>query len=446
VNTQLWIDLDLRNTIDGIAERGGDVSALRSRHDALAASVSEHERHQSREWQELCEDIMTADAGIDTGEPSTLEEIQASRPARRVDRYPGAVSDLEERIAGGWKGRVAGCVLGKPVECLMREKNSRAKLRELLEASGEYPIRDFISRSTMAPYWLTRKHPEWFQANCRSLRGEMRYAARDDDLDYTVLALRTVEELGRDFGPDQVIDRWLHLLPYGLTYTAERVAYRNRVLGMHYPETATFRNPYREWIGAQIRADLYGYICPGAPEEAARLAWQDAACSHTANGIYGAMWVAAAIAAAFHENEVETVILRGLEQVPARSRFAEHVLRTLDAAKANGDDFEATFDDIQARLGRYDCVHTINNASAVAAALVHGAGDYGRTICTAVMGGLDTDCNGATAGSIGGVMVGQDAIADQWVAPFNDELHTAIQGCHVMRISELIERTMALVE
>ncbi len=31
------------------------------------------------------------------------------------------------------------------------------------------------------------------------------------------------------------------------------------------PETALIRNPYREWIGAQIRADLWGWVSPAQP-------------------------------------------------------------------------------------------------------------------------------------------------------------------------------------
>lgn len=44
---------------------------------------------------------------------------------------------------------------------------------------------------------------------------------------------------------------------------AERAAYRSLVEGRVPPETATYRNPCREWIGAQIRADAWGNADPG---------------------------------------------------------------------------------------------------------------------------------------------------------------------------------------
>jgi ADP-ribosylglycohydrolase len=205
-------------------------------------------------------------------------------------------------------------------------------------------------------------------------------------------------------------------------------------------------NPYCEWIGAQIRADPYGYVFPGEPAKAARLAWNDAAASHVKNGIYGAMWVAACIAAAYVEDDPERIIMRGLEQVPSSCRLREHVTRTVEVAKRNGDDYEKTFSDIDQHLGHYHCVHTVNNACIVVAGLIHGGRDFGRCISIAVMGGLDTDCNGATAGSIAGTMLGTKEIPGRWRDVFNDTLHTSVVGEGVLRISALARETVELAQ
>ena len=80
--------------------------------------------------------------------------------------------------------------------------------------------------------------------------------------------------------------------------------------GSKPPLTATYDNPYQEWIGALIRADIYGWTCPGAPRRAASLARRDAVLSHTGNGVYGAMWAAALVSAAFTAPSVRHAVRR----------------------------------------------------------------------------------------------------------------------------------------
>ena len=88
-------------------------------------------------------------------------------------------------------------------------------------------------------------------------------------------------------------------------------------------------------------------------------------------------------------------------------------------------------------------MHTINNAAVVAAALLWGEGDFTRTIGLAVQGGWDTDCNGATAGSVFGAMHGAEAIPRRWTEPLGDRVRSALFGFDGARISELARRTAA---
>ena len=127
-------------------------------------------------------------------------------------------------------------------------------------------------------------------------------------------------------GPADVGAAWLALLPYAQTFTAERAAYRNLVCGLVPPLTATVDNPYREWIGAQIRGDLWGYVCSGDPRAAARLAFADASLSHTANGIYGEMWVAALVAVAATTTDMAATLRASLEHVPPGEEDVEYLL------------------------------------------------------------------------------------------------------------------------
>jgi len=276
-------------------------------------------------------------------------------------------------------------------------------------------------------------------------RGRIHYMARDDDLDYTILGLHILESYGLDFTSRNVAETWLNRLPYQLAYTAERVAYRNLVNNLWPPQSARHHNPYREWIGAQIRADAWGYAVPGWPEKAAEFAFRDAAISHVKNGIYGEMFVAAMLAAAFVASDVEEVIRIGLSEIPRNCRLTEAIQDTVEWSKELSD-WEQIWTRINEKYGHYSFVHTINNAALVVMALMFAQRDYEKSIVVAVRGGWDTDCNGATAGSVCGMMLGADALPEKWVGVLNDRLLSAVAGFNECKISELAKRSYEIAK
>jgi ADP-ribosylglycohydrolase len=374
-------------------------------------------------------------AGWEYEEPSALDDIIAAAPeAPAVVAAPGG-DELSDRVLAAWLGRCAGCNLGKPVE---GHGWNRAKLREYLAEAKAYPLADYIPVLDPMPGRFTL-HPSWPAAT----RGRIDAMARDDDLDYTMLGLKILEKYGPGYTSSDVGSEWVRGMPYEAVYTAERVAYRNLVTGLVPPETARYRNPYREWIGAMIRADIFGYVSPGDPTGAARLAYQDAALSHTANGIYGEMWAAALIAASFTSSDAREAIEQAMLVVPARSRLSSSLRATIDSRDA-GQSWDQAMDSMQRRLDGYHWVHTINNAEVVTAALLWGDGDFSRTIGLAVEAALDTDCDGATAGSVFGALHGTRAIPAHWTEPLHDTIHSALLGFDGAAITSLARRTTDL--
>ncbi|MDP6507674.1 MAG: ADP-ribosylglycohydrolase family protein, partial [Chloroflexota bacterium] len=231
--------------------------------------------------------------------------------------------------------------------------------------------------------------------------------------------------------------------PFHQVFTAERAAYKNLVDGVLPPLTATTRNPYREWIGAQIRADVFGYVCAGDPEAAALLSYEDAALSHVKNGIYGEMFAAAMVAAAFGVDEPEAALRAGMAQIPERSRLYEALGNTIAWSKDH-DDWHDALALVMSHYGEYHWVHTINNACMVALGLMYGRGDFGKSISIAVECGLDTDCNGATVGSVLGAMHGAGQLPGEWIDPLNDRVRSMVAGFDNSRIGDLAQRTLWL--
>lgn len=372
-------------------------------------------------------------------EPDELPAILEKRPKERPFMPAVKPDELPDRILGAWQGRIAGCLLGKPVEGFRRDR-----LLPLLRETNNYPMERYIARGDMTDELVERLSIDPNGCWADTLDG---HSPADDDTNYTVLALKLVEAYGRDFRPNDVLEGWLRWLPMLSACTAERVAYRNAAAGMTAPETARHDNPYREWIGAQIRGDFYGYLNPGRPEEAAAMAWRDASISHVKNGIYGEMYAAALIAAAAVCTDMETIIQAGVAQIPRNCRLRRGIEQVLGWYK-EGVDSDAILERIH---GEYDenqmhhWCHTIPNAMIVTAALLCGGGDFGKSICLAVQAAFDTDCNGATVGSVLGMFGGAKRIEAHWTAPFRDGLVTAIDGFQMVTPEQLTARTLALM-
>jgi len=408
-------------------------------------------------WQRLQDAPQRADFAF--VEPSDLAGIQAERPvAVRKFPLPYGESELANRMLGAWLGRCCGCALGKPVECFMGPHNGlsskeRIKTYLLGIAPEEYPLRDYFPGTSPAQEKTGR-------INCApSQRENLRFMETDDDIRYTVLGQVVLRQKGRDFTTDNVMTAWITQLPYSEVCTAETQAYRNYVMRyrIHAGHSATadwlwiatHQNPYREWIGAQIRADSWGYAAPGQPELAADFAWRDARMSHIKNGIYGEMFVAAMIAAGFVHADPLAVVQAGLAEIPRRSRLYVEMAQVIEICCKHdftGKNFEAVFDEIYALLGHYHAVHTNNNAALVVAALLLGRDDFEKVVTLAVMGGWDTDCNGATAGSIFGAMYGAKSIPAKWTAPLHDTLYSRIFDYHPIAISECARRSVEIAQ
>lgn len=371
-------------------------------------------------------------------EPSDLEGIKVLRKPYGFEKAEVPAGDaLKNKIAGAWYGRICGCLLGKPVEgCRVHD------LVPFLKETGNYPMTRYIMRSDFNEE-IDAKYDFDFIGK-KSYPDVIECAPVDDDTNYVVLAQLLIKKYGRDFTPCDMSRMWVASQSKNAYCTAERVAFRNFVTGYQPPYSAVYKNPYREWIGAQIRGDYFGYINPGNPELAAEMAWRDGSISHVKNGIYGEMFVAAMIACAAVTDGILDIIRGGLAEIPATSRLYESVNKVLERYE-NGVSKEEAFayiHELYDDKDGHDWCHTISNALIVVTALLYGEGDYGKSICMAVETGFDTDCNGATVGSILGMRNGKGGIDEYWTAPTHGILDTNVFGAAKAPIDKMVEKTL----
>lgn len=348
-----------------------------------------------------------------------------------------SVSVDPARIRSAWEGRISGCLLGKPVEVLSFQQG-RAGLEDYLREADALPLRDYVPL-------IEGTIVERLGSAC--CRGRITRAEPDDDINYTLLALLLLEDMGSDFDIADVARAWLQLLPAGTTWTAERAAYRTLLDNMAdefvngdepgFDLAECSDNDFNEWIGAQIRADLYGWACPGRPILAAELARRDASLSHRNEGVYGAAFVAALGAAIPATDNLDAALSAALEQIPGDSGAA--------AAVRFGHQLAGASDAVEQLHEKYEGmspVHTLNNLALVIWALCSAHGDFSAAIGNAVAAGWDTDCNGATVGGLFGLTGAK--IPKPWTEPWAGRIGVSLAGYAELELNDVVERTVAV--
>jgi ADP-ribosylglycohydrolase len=353
--------------------------------------------------------------------------------ANQAPRKPVEEFTLSSRIHGAWLGRCVANTLGKPTEGLSREE-----VKTYLVAAGQWPQTGYVPLLDPLPAGVSHLH----ESAPFATAGNFQDVPRDDDLDWTILGLAMLEEFGPAITTDDIARTWLNRLPFTQTYTAERIAYRNLVRGATSSNAAKLENPYREWIGALIRADIFGYVHPGDPAAAASAALVDARLSHLGNGIYGEMWAAALIAAAFATESAEDALRTALVVIPENSRLAVALCGVLDLHQAEASSFEVLAW-VDENLGHYNWVHTINNAALISVGLLWGT-DFISSVGLTISGGRDTDSSAATVGSVYGALHGLGSIPTKLVGATHVRVRSAVKDFDRVEIAELARRTLAL--
>ncbi|MEG2118621.1 MAG: ADP-ribosylglycohydrolase family protein, partial [Clostridia bacterium] len=389
---------------------------------------------KSENLDELYKSFLTLKMRADFNffEPSKYDEIIAASD----NNYTIAPmrSDPSDYFYGAWLGRCIGCAVGQPVELW-----DYKAIREWYKNAKKYPVNGFVPT-----------HSGENVNNGAATDEKINSMPEDDDIRFTVLALKLLKSKGFDFDTYDVGANWVYTLPFRAICTAENQAYLNFCNVDEFgpwgkPENAmeifeknnvnTYLNPYREWIGAQIRIDGYAYAAAGNPRLAAKLAHTDAYLSHTKNGIYGAMFFAAMISAAFAEKNVDYCFRIALTQIPKNSRFYKEMLLAESIALSCKTDDEF-IERINNETNKYSFVHAINNSAICVGAILYADGDFKKAVTLSVAAGMDTDCNGATVGSFMGALVGGKNIPSELKDPLNDTFYCGLSPYHPGKISE----------
>lgn len=336
---------------------------------------------------------------------------QYSHPIRWEDILSGMESpsfhpesfpkhDLYERILNGWLGQLAGGSFGTVIEGYHSS--------QILKVYGM--IDDYLIE------------PETV----------------NDDVVYELVFLDVFERRGRNLSSIDIGLEWLRQIPFG--WSAEWVALTNMSMGLLPPLSGSFRNPYSDWIGAQMRTMICGMLAPGWPLEAARLAFLDSCVSHTANGVYGGMYAAVITSLAFVRNDVRSLLREGLNYLPQNSEYVNVANNIISILSESSDPGQA-WQELDIRFEEYNWIHAYPNLAADLFALWYCDGDMTNAFRLLAYAGLDVDCNAGLVGTVLGIMKGTP---DKWAIPLRDTLETYLRGKEFMSIRALAQKTFLL--
>jgi ADP-ribosylglycohydrolase len=404
----------LRAVLDEKDEQGHITTPVRVRLDNGVASVDEALALAAEASR------LPTRGGWPYEEPNDLAAIRRSADPQRREGVlaPVTIAGAVGRARSGFLGSVCGCILGKPVEV----DPTLDEMRRALTALGEWPLDGYISERLTGEGGFRRFNPTW----TGTVRERIRDVAPDDDINYTLVGYLVLTEHGLGFTREHVARVWLNNLVPARTILARLTDASMRTTSIDVNAIADNLNPGEERCGAMIRAAAYGYACPARPELAAELAWRDAGLTHRRTGIYGSMFVAAAIATAFVERDPLELISTAARYVPQRSRFRESVAVGVDAA-ATSTDWLDGYRRINARLGRFRHCH-IHQEVATLVNTLRWAESVGHGICLQVSQGNDTDSYGAIAGALLGTWFGPGHLDERWLTPFGDQIRTLVAG------------------
>jgi len=297
-------------------------------------------------------------------------------------------ADYVDRLYAGVLGKIIGVYLGRPFE--------------------QWSHKDIVAKFGEVDYYVHEKL-------------KVPLVVTDDDISGTFTFIRALEDNASDprLSAEQIGHTWLNYIIKhrailwwgGMGVSTEHTAYQRLVDGIPAPRSGSIElnGPVvAEQIGSQIFIDGWGLVNPGDPERAAHFAGLAASVSHDGEAIHGAVVVAAMVAAAFSETNLDKLLDTALSFVP-RSSLIHASVSDLRDCRVKHDDWRRGLELIHRKYS-YELFgggcHMIPNHAVIQLGLLWGGDSFQRSQMIANTAGYDTDCNAGNVGCINGVRLG----------------------------------------
>lgn len=282
---------------------------------------------------------------------------------------------LKDKIAGGWAGKMIGVTYGAPTEFKAQGK------------TFEDPI-------------------NWVPADVKG-------SIFQDDIYVQLTFMETMDQYGID-APATKFQELFAKAGYMLWH-ANVQGRKNYFDGIYPPFSGNPEfNLHADDIDFQIEADYIGFISPGMPQSANKIADKIGHIMNYGDGVYGGVFVAALYAEAFLENDINKIVDKALRSIPAKSDYAKIINDVIILHKQYPTNWREAWQELENKWGKVNICEagkTFNidaklNGAYIIMGLLYGDGDVDKTMEIATRSGQDSDCNPSSAVAVLGVIKG----------------------------------------
>ena len=290
---------------------------------------------------------------------------------------------LKDKIAGGWAGKMIGVTYGAPTE---------------FKAQGKT-----------------------FEDSIKWAPSDVKGSINQDDIYVQLTFLMTMDQYGID-APAKKYQELFAKAGYQL-WCANVQARKNYFDSIFPPQSGhPDYSLHADDIDFQIESDYIGFMCPGMPQTANKIADKIGHIMNYGDGVYGGVFVAALYSAAFFETNISKIITRALLSLPSESDYAKIVNDVIILNKQYPSDWRAAWAELEAKWGsthicRAGMTFNIDakfNAAFIVMGLLYGEGDPMKTMEIATRCGQDSDCNPSNAMAVLGVIKGFSGLATEY--------------------------------
>jgi hypothetical protein len=293
------------------------------------------------------------------------------------------LSELKDKIAGGWAGKMIGVSYGAPTE---------------FRAMGK-------------PY---DKELTWEP-------GRVNNSIHQDDLYVQMSFMMTMDKYGIDAPAEKFANSFANA-GYQL-WCANVQARKNFFDGIMPPMSG---NPkYSLWADAidfQIEADYIGFMCPGMPQTSDAICDKIGHIMNYGDGVYGGMFVCGLYTQAYFEKDLLKIVKNALLTIPAESQYAQCIQDVIDLHAKYPDNWQSAWKELEDKWGNTDISGPLDafnidakiNGAYIVMGLLYGGGDFGKTMEISIRCGQDSDCNPSNAAAVLGIRDGFSNIPEKW--------------------------------